>query len=103
MGFGRTIIACNGDPESCEMAIFNLYPNALKTHGVAFQCMGIFCPINAPKSFSNAYGPVTQTCYKSAANCACPPETNAKCIINCIGSTDTCKDSTINCNNKWSY
>eukprot|EP01083_Nonionella_stella_P225349 801251_1 len=99
MGFGRTIIGCNGDPESCEMAIFNLYPNALKTDGIAFSCMGNFCPINAPKSFSNAYGPVTQTCYKSAADCACPPDTNAKCIINCMGSPDACKDSTINCNN----
>ena len=50
-GSGEGMVQCNGLPDSCIQAAFNLLPNAYQLDGAAFSCVGEQCPLDAPEPF----------------------------------------------------
>jgi len=96
-GQGLGSIACNGEPDSCLQAIFNLQPGAEATPGMGFKCTGLFCPTYAPAPFNNVQGPQSSDC-TGPGDCSCASGTSDVCVITCDGMTDACKDGIIACN-----
>lgn len=96
-GQGLGEIHCNGEPDSCLQARFNLQAGAEQTPGMGFKCQGLFCPTYAPAPFNNVQGPQSSDC-TSAGDCSCASGTKDKCEITCDGGVDACKDGIIACN-----
>eukprot|EP01084_Bolivina_argentea_P203140 347001_1 len=99
-GSAVSLIECNGEPDSCIGAVFNLLPHARTTPGAAYSCQGSFCPevgTFAPEPFSNVVPGPASGC-NDVGSCGCVPGANEPCDITCDGYPDACKDGIISCN-----
>eukprot|EP01083_Nonionella_stella_P072569 195709_1 len=95
--FGSAVsyVECNGDPEACQGAQFNLIPGAQYKPGASFACVGLMCPEPlSPAPFDNSG---RRRC-SGAGDCSCEPGTNTPCELDCNGTPDACKDGVIECN-----